>query len=375
MARALITRPDVVFADEPPPDEGKVKAALDQFRHSMGVGWGTNGDYGMRDIAAVLAGLNAGETDAVIKQLSDDELRKWNVAITLGEVASPFNGLNNAERMQMASFLAARLGSDSLSRLAHLVPSLEPAFNVDGSHDGVHYGAVTGDLFTDGVNARDISQGGVGDCWFLAGLLTVADKNPGFIQNHIRQNDNGTYTVTLFKDGKPVDVTVDNQFPMNGGDFAAAHSNAGWSSHQDLWVAIYEKAFAAFKGSYGATEGGFGDQALPVITGQDAGRMPADLMSLQMMQKMQQAGAVLTVGTGNNKFLGLFGGSEFVDHHKVVTEHEYAVKGFDNTTDPPTVILWNPWGDGGGAPQEVRLTESQFHDYADSVSMGKVPSG
>jgi hypothetical protein len=66
--------------------------------------------------------------------------------------------------------------------------------------------------------------------------------------------------------------------------------------------------------------------------------------------------------------LGLFGGHEYVDNGQIVTSHEYSVQRVDLGAHPPTVTLLNPWGATNQAPQEVTLTEDQWHQYFNEVS-------
>ena len=47
-----------------------------------------------------------------------------------------------------------------------------------------------------------------GDCWYIASLQAVARSNPRIIEEAITDNGNGTYTVRLYHDGKPVYLTV-----------------------------------------------------------------------------------------------------------------------------------------------------------------------
>lgn len=77
----------------------------------------------------------------------------------------------------------------------------------------------------------DIRQGGLGDCWLLAGLGSVVQADPEAIKRLIDDNGDGTYTVH-FRDR---DVTVD-----------------GWvstdNSQNAFWVKIVEKAYAQYAG-------------------------------------------------------------------------------------------------------------------------------
>ncbi|MEI8378014.1 MAG: hypothetical protein WCF95_05710 [bacterium] len=50
-------------------------------------------------------------------------------------------------------------------------------------------------------------QGCVGDCWFLARLKSIQEKDPELIKNLIKNNGNGTFSVKFPGAEKPFDVT------------------------------------------------------------------------------------------------------------------------------------------------------------------------
>lgn len=115
------------------------------------------------------------------------------------------------------------------------------------------YRLFEGSISPDGISPGDVQQRALGDCYFLAALASVAQQHPEVIWDAIKDNGDGTYTVTFYQDGKPVQITVDNEFPVredsNGNPTAQpVYANTG-SSPQELWPMIMEKAYAQLDGN------------------------------------------------------------------------------------------------------------------------------
>ncbi len=94
-------------------------------------------------------------------------------------------------------------------------------------------------LFSHEPCREDIQQGLMGDCYFISSLAEAVSKNPAHIKQSMLDNNDGTVTVRMFektRDGSmsPVYVTVSKEVRYSG-------------SLGALWVAVMEKAFAAFR--------------------------------------------------------------------------------------------------------------------------------
>ena len=71
----------------------------------------------------------------------------------------------------------------------------------------------------DGVQADDIEQGSLGNCWFLAACATMA-QIPGsveemFLNSSNAISTNGIYAVNFYTLGMPHTVIVDDFLPLN----------------------------------------------------------------------------------------------------------------------------------------------------------------
>lgn len=253
------------------------------------------------------------------------------------------------------------------------MPTLEPGLHgMDKDH--ASYTWLDGPLFDGPPSMEDINQGGVGDCWFLAAMGAELKHNPNFVQQHLRDNSNGTYTVTLYQDGKPVPVTVDGAVPTDSGgqSIPFADGAPNWQTGGPAWVSIYEKAFAQLNGSYqGIDSGGYGSDGMSLLTGRKAERTAPFFTPLVEVAKRLHDGQPVTVGTDSHHS-GFFWthSDEYFDHGKLVTNHEYTVVSVDTNAHPPTIKLRNPWGPDAGAPEYVTLTEDEYMSHCVEVSFG-----
>lgn len=96
----------------------------------------------------------------------------------------------------------------------------------------------------------DISQGGVNDCFLFASMAAIVNSDPNKIVNMIKNNGNGTYTVTFKGIGffSSATQTVSADFVVG------KHGNV--TARKALWPLIIEKAYAQEKGGLDKLEKG-----------------------------------------------------------------------------------------------------------------------
>jgi hypothetical protein len=124
------------------------------------------------------------------------------------------------------------------------------------------------------IHPNDVEQNHIGDCYFMASMAAIAHNDPEAIEHMIQDNGDGTYTVTFYEeksifdfsgpDFKPVEVTVDADFPMKNSKSVFAGEGDGG---HEIWPMIMEKAYAQYNGDYPSIEGGWPDEALQQLTG------------------------------------------------------------------------------------------------------------
>ena len=121
-------------------------------------------------------------------------------------------------------------------------------------------------LFEGHIEAKDVCQGALGDCWLLSAIACMTEFH-GAIQQIFyshKANPRGKYYVELFdiQAGKWVTIVVDDLFPHKNGKLMFSQPNG-----DEEWVLILEKAFAKLCGSYHAIEGGLVLWAFQAMTG------------------------------------------------------------------------------------------------------------
>jgi hypothetical protein len=391
----------MVFTGEDPPSADDID---DAYEALAGAGDWDEGNDGNRDeireVANALSGLTAAELDAVISKATPEELENLNALLTAKDDVLWYEwGVPLAERQQIVGDMLSRVSQDNLGKLTDAFPWAQPGFEstdafLDGQNpqtgeqaDGMRWDQPTDPLFApngDGedVSYEDINQGRFGDCWYIASLIAVTQRDPEFIREGIRENPNGTVSVRIWdQDGNERWVTVTADLPMDeNGNPMGAYGDG------DTWPAYYEKAFAlvygdddggapdgkegddaydrAEQGSYGAIEWDNSDQAVPYITGNDT--ESADGLFTGTYEGTVEAwnsGHPVTVSTPPE--------AENVPadwEGSYSTRHVYYVIGVDDQTGE--IILGNPWGSD---IDPIRASQEEFEEFFEDPQQITIP--
>ncbi|KRY49276.1 Calpain-5, partial [Trichinella britovi] len=129
-------------------------------------------------------------------------------------------------------------------------------------------------LFVDGVSVNDVTQGVLGNCWFVAACsaLTrhkrfwtkvIPDANEQEWSSSRADKYCGIFHFCFWRFGRWVDVVVDDLLPTRGGKLVYAQSK----TRNEFWCALLEKAFAKLNGCYESLSGGTLAEAFVAITG------------------------------------------------------------------------------------------------------------
>ncbi|MDR1954080.1 MAG: hypothetical protein LBQ21_06370 [Clostridiales Family XIII bacterium] len=99
-------------------------------------------------------------------------------------------------------------------------------------------------LFPHAPSISDIRQGTLGDCFLLAGLASIVNRDPMLIRQAMKDNKNGTVTVRFYnkytdadtrtESSETVYVTVDKKVPR-----------VSQYAKESLWVQMLERAYTA----------------------------------------------------------------------------------------------------------------------------------
>jgi len=198
----------------------------------------------------------------------------------------------------------------------------------------------------DEIDINDIQQSGLGNCAFLASTVALAHTRPELIKKMIRDNQDGTYTVTFHRKvtdasgtekTEPVEVTVDLTLPSS--DLKSDPSGDEKDGAKEVWTLVLEKAYAKYKGSYGVVdEGEFPSETLYDLTGIKSPGVRTSSVSEADFRRHLAAKRPMVVQTAH-------GNEENLKPFKLVQPHAYAV--MDLKTDDKGqhfLILHNPWG-------------------------------
>lgn len=228
------------------------------------------------------------------------------------------------------------------------LPDPKPLNSDDGRYALERY---TGPLFIDGPNPADVRQGAIGDCYFPAAMAAVAATDPEAIEKAIKQNADGTYTVTFYDNlwrspATKKEVTIDGDLYSRSWGGPIYGSSLGGSTAKDkmeLWFPLIEKAYAQWKGSYESIgNGGISGDVMAAILGKEDRYTSLSWSNPdEVFKKLQEAEKnkwPATAGTHGKDRADLY------TNTGVYANHAYSVLGAVEENGVKYVKLRNPWG-------------------------------
>jgi hypothetical protein len=232
---------------------------------------------------------------------------------------------------------------------------------------GLSYQTATGTLFATTPSRSDARQGMLGDCYFIASVVAIADRNPQAVRNLFIDNGDDTFTVRFFGgtlgyrfvdgnytagfssgSGEADYVTVDRRLPAysNGMLAYSGYGQSVTSATTTLWIALAEKAYAQWNetrnagrdgtNQYASIEGGWMSNVNAQVLGYNSTNYAFSSTPKQTLVNALAAGRAVTLGTLSAPSAGFVGG------------HAYIITGYDPSSDRFSV--YNPWGNTHPAP-------------------------
>jgi len=239
------------------------------------------------------------------------------------------------------------------------LPALRPKHEGKEYEDFVNAAAfVQGEGDAHAVDANDVKQGALGDCYLIAGLASVARANPHAIEDLIEDNGDGTFDVTLHirpsrhARPRPVTTTVDARLAVKSSGrplYAGLGDQA--DGKDEIWTALVEKSLAQQKESYDLISGGNinGDGFAyggthELLTGMRGSYLRTDAMdsdeALLRIDLALEEKIPITASSRNKKDDAAL--TAEANDRNVYWNHAYAPESVDLNAE--TVNLQNPWG-------------------------------
>ncbi len=212
-----------------------------------------------------------------------------------------------------------------------------------------------GDYFEDLAELTDPVQGGLGDCYYIAALCSVAWSRPYAIINATSpfgDEESPMHQVSFYNSkGVLENVEVDEFCPCDKNTQRLIYA----SSYDDgeIWPAVMEKAYAKWvtgnttqKPNYTKIEGGDPVEACRQLIGGKATYMFNSQMTATQISNQVRYNS-LDRKTINPMVAWTFSsqpaGCDYASAH-IVANHAYSILGWDNDGSQYYVVLRNPWG-------------------------------
>jgi hypothetical protein len=225
----------------------------------------------------------------------------------------------------------------------------------------------------------DVRQGQLGDCYVPSGMAATAQANPQAIKDAIKDNGDGTYTITFKERDWRTGTVKDKVFKIDGdlyvrswgGPVYGATTGDNSPTKMEMWFPLLEKAYATYKGSYNAIgNGGDASDVMSVLTGLAPSSMTLSSTNAATVTK---AWKEITDAVDNHRPISLGTADDDARYRNtgIYGDHSYSVLGYKEKNGQKYVTLRNPWGESepaGNGPNDgvfdltiedaVRLYES-----------------
>ena len=201
------------------------------------------------------------------------------------------------------------------------------------------------------VNALDVIQGKLGDCYFLSAISVLGEKN---VEAMIKTTEvdwkmTGCFCVRFFRDNQEEYVIVDDHFPaiQENGRTEWIFAKGG-DLGDELWPMVLEKAYAKLFGAYEYIEAGKVQYALAdMVEGfPQQIDLKAEAKNLEVfwskLTKLFRQGALMGAGSPENPM-----GDLAINQQGIVQGHAYSILDLQDVDSNKLMKLRNPHGKNG----------------------------
>jgi hypothetical protein len=235
-----------------------------------------------------------------------------------------------------------------------------------------HYEDFSDRPLFEGITYDDADQGSLGDCYYLASLSSLAQTDPGLIENMITALGDGTYAVRYYDGSSEVYLRLDGDLPTSRyGQLVYQKLGEGG----DVWMPLMEKAYAYFRrgeNSYASIAAGWMSVVYQELTGESSSYISTSSGEAVLYEQLLTAkldGHAVTLGSWSSQPSG----------SQIVGGHAYVVQdvGLDEQGQR-YVDVYNPWGidgrwDGSNYYDGIlRLTFDEVDSYFSAGAMSLV---
>ena len=215
------------------------------------------------------------------------------------------------------------------------------------------------------IRAAQMQQGTLGDCWYLAAIMSAQQTDPGQLAENITALGSPPgaegWKVDLFIDGQWEPVAVSPDEITNAGAMQAQGDSRG--DGEPGFMSVYERALInAHEGRPSAISADTPAAGIEMITGRSTQTSSLGIQpSFDEYRAAIDADQPVTVMT--DPILPLGPASD-----DLVAAHVYQVSGYDESTGE--IILSNPHGPNSASEPEVRVDPSSPGFAMDIVQTG-----
>lgn len=202
-------------------------------------------------------------------------------------------------------------------------------------------------LFGSEISLTQISQGNIGDCYFISSIGAIVANHPGLIRKIFKTkeyNPEGVYEIYLFIDGEWQIVIVDDYLPF---DSKISEVSFAKNICNSFWVCLLEKAWAKVNGGYTNIIKGQMTDAVSVLTGIPCEYIKHEEKENRKEEKYDKIDLITKLKNAvQEKAMVGCSCKESVNEERdnLVGNHVYSFIKIRNINNNYYLLLRNPWG-------------------------------